>query len=129
MRPDLVEAWLMLGDLTFNGSGLLGRPWVDAREAHERALALDPQNGIALSRLAAIAAREGRRAEFDSLTERLLRLNPSPWLASNIRGIRAVLLGDTAELARFMAELRTRPDDAAQLGAGLVAWFTGASGG
>jgi len=124
VRPDLAESWLMLGDLTWTNSTLIGRPWVDSREAYERALALDPQNGIALSRLVAIAAREQRRAEFDSLTERLLRLDPSSWLASNTRGIRAVVRGDTAELARFIAELRTRPDRDAQLGAGIVTWFT-----
>jgi tetratricopeptide (TPR) repeat protein len=123
-RPDLAESWLLLGDLTWSYGTIIGRPWVDAREAYERALALDPQNGIALSRLVAISARERRGAEFDSLTERLLRLDPSAWLASNTRGIRAVVRGDTAELARFVAELRTRPDRDAQLGAGIVTWFT-----
>jgi serine/threonine-protein kinase len=129
VRPELAEAWVRLGELTLYGGGLLGGPWVDAREALERALALEPQDdrdlfGI-LFGLAAIAAREGRRAEFDSLTGRLLQLNPSPWLASNLRGQHAVVMGDTAELARFMADLRTRPDPWAQSSAGAVTWFTG----
>ena len=125
MRPDLVEPWLWLGGLTYGKGPLLGRPWVDAREAYERALALEPENLRALDGLAAIAAREGRRAELDSLTERLLRLNPPHWIASNLRGQRAVVMGDTAELARFMADLRTRPDPSAQFGAGGVTWTTG----
>ena len=124
-RPDLAEAWLIFGNLTFNGSGLLGRPWVDAREAFERVLALDPQNGFALSSLADVAAREGRRADLDSLAERLLRLNPPHWVTSYVRAQRAVVLSDSAEVARFMADLRTRPDPWAQSSAGYLVWTTG----
>ena len=68
-HPDDVEAWLILGWLTTEKGYLLGRAWVDGRMAFERVLALDPGNSEAVFWLAAIAAREGRRADLDSLTE------------------------------------------------------------
>jgi DNA-binding SARP family transcriptional activator/TolB-like protein len=124
-HPDDAEAWFILGWLTQEKAHLLGRAWVDAREPYERALALDPRSAAAVFWLAAIAAREGRRTDLDSLTDRLLRLNPHPYWAGTARGQRAVALGDTAGEARFVAELRTRPDGWAQTSGGLVLWTTG----
>jgi tetratricopeptide (TPR) repeat protein len=121
-HPDDAEAWLLLGWLTLEKGHLLGRAWVDAREAYERALALDPENADAVWWLAAIAAREGRRSDLDALTDRLLRLKPHPY---NAVGQRAIALGDTAGEARFVADLRTRPDRAAQASGGVVTWTTG----
>ena len=124
-HPDDAEAWIMLGRLTLNKGHLLGRAWVDAREPFERALALDPGSAQSVWWLAAIAAREGRLTDLDSLTDRLLRLNPHPFWAGTARGERAIALGDTAGEARFVADLRTRPDAWAQEGGGLVTWTTG----
>jgi DNA-binding SARP family transcriptional activator/TolB-like protein len=123
-HPDDVEAWSMLGLLISGRANLLGRAWVDAREAYERVLALDPQNGLALWTLATIAARDDRRAALDSLTNRFLQLRPDPEYAGDIRGQRAIVLGDAAGLERFVADLRTRPDESAQTGAGLVTYTT-----
>lgn len=124
-HPDDAEAWLFLGWLTLEKGHLLGRAWVDAREAYERVLALDPENAEAVWWLAAIAAREGRRSDLDSLTDRFLRLEPHPYNAANAVGQRAIALGDTAGEARFVADLRTRPDRAAQASGGVVTWTTG----
>jgi serine/threonine protein kinase/tetratricopeptide (TPR) repeat protein len=124
-HPDDTEAWFMLGGLTLDKGHLLGRAWVDAREPYERMLALDPGSAPSVFWLAAIAAREGRRTDLDSLTDRLLRLDPNPVLAGIARAQRAVALGDTAGEARFVAELRTQPDPMAQVGGGLVTWTTG----
>jgi Predicted integral membrane protein len=124
-HPDDAEAWGMLAWLTLVHGNLLGRAWVDAREPYERELALDPENAEALFWLAAIAAREGRRTDLDSLTDRFLRLVPDPVWVGTARGQRAVALGDTAGEARFVAELRTLPDPMAQLSGGVATWTTG----
>jgi serine/threonine-protein kinase len=124
-HPDDAEAWSMLAWLTLHKGHLLGRAWVDAREPFERVLALDPGNWGALWWLANIAAREGRLTDLDSLTDRLLRFDLIPYWKANARGQRAVALGDTAGEARFVADLRTRPDPWAQEGAGIVTWTTG----
>jgi DNA-binding SARP family transcriptional activator/TolB-like protein len=124
-HPDDVYAWFLFAWLTMQRGPLLGHAWVDAREAFERVVALEPGGAVATFWLAAIAAREGRLTELDSLTARLLRLDPDSFWVATARGQRAVALGDTAAEARFVAELRTRPDQWAQQSAGLVTWTTG----
>jgi serine/threonine-protein kinase len=124
-HPDDVEAWSMLALLVSSRGSLAGYAWVDAREANERVLALDPQNAFALWHLATFAARDRRLTDLDSLTNRFLQLQPIPYYAGDIRGQRAVVLGDTAGVERFVAELRARPDEPAQIGAGVVTMTTG----
>jgi hypothetical protein len=123
-HPDDIEAWDILGCIIFTKGQLLGLAWIDAREPDERTLRLDPQSAGALFMLAFIAAREGRRVDLDSLTERLLRLEPASEFAGDLRGQRAIVLGDSAGLERFVADLRSRPDPRAQRGAGLVTHTT-----
>lgn len=123
-HPDDIEAWDILGWIIFTKGHLLGLAWIDAREPDERTLRLDPQSAGALFMLAFIAAREGRRVDLDSLTERLLRLEPASEFAGDLRGQRAIVLGDSAGLERFVADLRSRPDPRAQRGAGLVTHTT-----
>jgi tetratricopeptide (TPR) repeat protein len=125
VRPDDPEGWNQLAYVTRQKAHLLGGARVDSREAFERALALDPENADALWWLAGIAATERRLPVLDSLTNRLLRLDPIPWLAGNARGRRAIMMGDTAGEARFVAELREQPDPSAKMSAGLVAHTTG----
>jgi tetratricopeptide (TPR) repeat protein len=125
VRPDDPEGWLHLAYVTLWKGNLVGRTWVDSREAFERALALGPEDALALWWLAGIAATERRLSDLDSLTNRLLRLDPIPWLANNARGRRAIMMGDTAGEARFVAELRELPDWWAQGSGGVVAWTTG----
>ena len=115
----------MYAQVTLSKGSLLGRAWVDAREGFERALALDPENADAVWWLAAIAATERRLPALDSLTNRLQQLNAPPWLAVNAQGLRAIMMGDTAGEARFVADLRKRPDPWAAPSAGVVAWLTG----
>ncbi len=125
LYPDEPEGWGLLADVTLRKGHLLGRAWVDAREAYERALALGPEIAPVIWWLAAIAASERRLSDLDLLTNRLIRLNPDPWWAGNARGQRAIMIGDTAGEARFVAELRERPDPWAQSSAGVVTWTTG----
>jgi serine/threonine-protein kinase len=124
-HPDDVYAWFLFAWLRMQRGPLLGHAWVDAREGFERVVALEPGGAVATFWLAAIAAREGRLADLDSLTDRLLRLDPDSFWVETARGQRAVALGDTAAEARFAADLRTRPDQWAQQSAGLVTWTTG----
>ena len=84
VRPDDAEAWFMYADVTLSKGSLLGRAWVDSREAFERALALDPENAEAIWWLAAIAARERRLPALDSLTNRLLQLDAGPLVARSM---------------------------------------------
>jgi len=124
-HPDDVYAWFVLGWLTMEKGHLLGRAWVDAREPFERVVALEPEGAVATFWLAAIAAREGRLVDLDRLTARLLQLDPDSFWVATARGQRAVALGDTGGEARFVADLRTRPDRWAQESGGLVSWTTG----
>lgn len=124
VHPDDADAWYMLAQITQRKGHLMGRAWVDAREPYERVLALDPRNAIAVWWLAAIAAREGRRSELDSLTDRLFQLHPEPFFALSARGQRAIVFGDTAQEAAYRAELRTRKDLWAQMNGGLVTFTT-----
>jgi tetratricopeptide (TPR) repeat protein len=125
VRPDDGGAWLMYAFVTLTKGSLLGRARVDAREAFERALALDPENADAIWWLFTIAATERRLPALDSLTNRLLQLDAPPWYSLNAQGLRAIMMGDTAGEAQFFADLRQRPDPWAQPSAGLVAWLTG----
>jgi tetratricopeptide (TPR) repeat protein len=125
VRPDDAEAWFMYASITLAKGSLLGRAWVDAREGFERALALGPENAEAIWWLAGIAATERRLPALDSLTNRLLQLDAAPWLGVNAQGLRAIMMGDTAGEARFIADLRVRPDPWAQPSAGVVFWLTG----
>ena len=125
VRPDDPEGWNQLAHVTLEKAHLLGGARVDSREAFERQLALDPENADALWWLAGIAATERRLPLLDSLTNRLLRLDPIPWLAGNARGRRAIMMGDTAGEAHFVAELREQPDPSAKMSAGLVAYTIG----
>jgi len=68
---------------------------------------------------------ERRLPALDSLTNRLLQLDGPPWMARNAQGLRAVVMGDSAGEARFVADLRVRPDPWAAPSAGVVAWVSG----
>ena len=124
-RPDDPEGWLLLATVTLWKGNLVGRVWVDSREPFERALTLGPENPVALWWLAGIAARERRLRDLDSLTNRLLQLDPGPWLAVPARGQRAIMMGDTAGETRFVADLRELPDLLAQLSGGVVVFTSG----
>ena len=66
-HPDNVEAWFMLGETLFHYNPIRGRPPLEARQAFERVLALDPTNTHAILHLARLAALDGRDGELDSL--------------------------------------------------------------
>jgi tetratricopeptide (TPR) repeat protein len=117
--PNDFEAWSQWGDVLMHGS------WLDAREPFERVLSMEPRDAHALWSLSNIAARQRRVGELDSLTRRLLQGNPGPLEAMAVRAQRAIVVGDTAELARFMAEMRKASDDLAQPTIGFLTFTTG----
>jgi DNA-binding SARP family transcriptional activator/tetratricopeptide (TPR) repeat protein len=93
--PQDVGAWLQLGELLLNGNPLRGRSAREARDAFERVLAEDPDQGDALVYLARIAVLEGKSAEADSLLRRAEAGSPSGG-ALDIRVIRALALDGSA---------------------------------
>jgi len=108
--PDDMEAWLQYGELLFHQNPLRGRSATEARTAYEHVLALDPDDEESLLHLARIASLEGRTAEVDSLTRRLLRLTSSGELLE-LRAFRAFALGDRDSWKRVTREMRERPPD------------------
>jgi tetratricopeptide (TPR) repeat protein len=128
-NPEDLEATFQLADLIHSWSGHLGRSWLDARELFERLLTIDPDHHDARFHLSLIAARERRLEQLDTLTDRLLadgRLRKFPPPGSGFYpGQRAVAFGDTAGIARFIADLRKSDDAIAQWTGGAVVFATG----
>jgi tetratricopeptide (TPR) repeat protein len=123
-RPDDLEATFQLGTLIHGRGPALGRSWLDARELLERVRSMDPEHQGAMVYLSSLAARERRLEQLDSLTDRILPTisPPNEWF---YRGQRAVASGDTAEIERFIATLRTAGEDIAQPMGGAVTYTTG----
>ena len=103
--PDDVEAWYQLGELAFHRNAERGRPLGEAREPFARVLRLDPVNEEARLHLVRVAAREGRRAEVDSLVRDVLGRMP-PHRGLELRAFRALTLGSRAEGEAALDELR-----------------------
>jgi tetratricopeptide (TPR) repeat protein len=59
------------------------------------------------------------------MTQRLIQVNPHPVRAAMARAQRAIVVGDTAELGRFISEMRKASDDPAQPAVGFVTFTTG----
>ena len=106
-HPDNVEAWYNLGEVLFHYSAVRGRTMSDARPAFERAVFLDPQNTDARLHLLDIAAKDGRRADFDSL---LAGADPKNPYIIRRRALRAFAGGTRAEQDSVLAEMRTTSD-------------------
>ncbi|MBI4408139.1 MAG: tetratricopeptide repeat protein, partial [Gemmatimonadetes bacterium] len=119
--PDDVEAWYELGEVVLHTGAFRGQSLSDAREPFERAVALDPQHMAALTHLTNVAAAEGKKAELDSLTRRVLAIGgQEQW---ELRAQAAFALADTAEQARVLAEIRRRGDGG--IAPFYVAWSAG----
>lgn len=125
--PNQFEAWLGLGGTLFHSGIFLGRSWDEARVAYQHATAVDPWDAHPLWYLTYIAAREGRLAELDSITNRLLQLEPGAFAPADlvVRGQRAVLKRDAAEVERFVATVEGLSAEQVQLTGGMVTWTTG----
>ena len=105
--PENVEAWLQLGEVLFHSRPSRGHPLGVARKAFERVLTFQPEHTSALLHMARIAASEGRRADLDSLTRRILKLSPGGDWAIEVRAMQAFATRDRAAQRRVTEELRT----------------------
>jgi DNA-binding SARP family transcriptional activator/TolB-like protein len=125
LYPNDLEAWTQWGQVLFHGGSRIANSWFEAREPFERALSMDPRDANLLWHLSNIAARQRRVGALDSLTQRLIQASPHPGRAAMARAQRAIVVGDTAELARFMSEMRKASDDPAQPVVGFLTFTTG----
>jgi tetratricopeptide (TPR) repeat protein len=108
--PDDVEAWSQLGEVLHHYGPLEGRPMSAAREAFERVLFYEPDEVTALVHLVRTAAREGNRTQLDSLVRRAIELTPEGDRAVEMRTLRALTIGDTAERRIVLADLEHATD-------------------
>ena len=108
--PTDVEAWYYLADLVYHwGAWSLGKPASESRVEWARVLALEPNDASALIHLARLAAADGDHAGFDSLTNRLVTLNPSSDLAPEVRALRAFAFAGGVERAAVATEFAREP--------------------
>jgi DNA-binding SARP family transcriptional activator len=123
--PDDAEGWNGLGETLFHGNPDRGRTSYEARAPFERARALGlPAGGEPLFHLISIAAAEERTAALDSLVAEYVQLRPDGWLAVMAMTQRAVLLDDSAGLARLAEQLRSGTPAEAQFTVLLAALGT-----
>ena len=108
-HPDDVEGWYQLGEVLFHGNALRGRSLVESRMPFERALGLEPGHTGAMTHLARVAALEGRSAEADSLTLRLMSVD-STWYA-HLAPLHAYLAHDPTALHDALSLLRRTNDE------------------
>ena len=108
--PDDVEAWYGLGEVLFHTNPMRGRSCVEAEEAFERVLALEPDNPAALSHALRLALRQGRSGRADSLVARLDSLEAPPRTAE-FHALRAFAHGNQTERAAALAEIRASDND------------------
>lgn len=102
---DDVEAWFRLGEVLFHYGPRQGRSLDEAREAFERAVALEPEHVPALWHLARIAARRGHNERVAELAEQIRRLQPEGDRLLEINALEACVLGNAAERARVLENL------------------------
>lgn len=149
--PDAVEGWRYLGDARRWYAWQLGRSVAEEAEiAYQRALALDPDNRVALNGLALVAYFDGRKARGDSLWERTfgrhwvppedsagraryfasLESREREVLANRVWGISLVTdsLTDAARIAALITDRARRPDSDPAVGHVLAAWVQLARG-
>jgi tetratricopeptide (TPR) repeat protein len=97
-HPDDAESWFMLGDNIIHSAPITGRSVSEAREPFERALHFGlPESAYVLHHLGWIAGIEGRYDDFLVLVDRIIEQFPNNDFATEIRGIRAFLIGSTEE--------------------------------
>ncbi|MFQ5678025.1 MAG: BTAD domain-containing putative transcriptional regulator [Gemmatimonadota bacterium] len=109
LRPSHAEAWEQLGELRFHWGPSLGHASLEAREALERAVALEPSRVEPIVHLARLAARERNVAELDSLTLLAHAYRATGRWALELEALRAFLSGDLARQERAIRAVAAAP--------------------
>ncbi len=107
--PTDVEAWAGLGEMWFHANPWRGRSFQESRAAWEQVLRLEPHNIGATWHLAYVSARQGNRAELDSLT-RTIQTTVAGGADLSVRAIRAVAMQHTEAQDDVLSDL-ARADD------------------
>ena len=115
--PTFIAARQGFGELLFHYNAMQGRSMDEARVEFERVVAGEPRHYVALWHLALIAAQEGRRDDVDSLTSRLLSLEPDAVRMLEVESLRYAALDDAPAFDRLLARLRDA-DESLLLGVG-----------
>lgn len=103
-HPSATEAWYEMGEVLFHGNPPQGRPLVDARDAFERTLRLDPRNFSAVIHLSRIAAALHDSATLGRLTRSGIDSNPDVAQRGELLLLRALSLGDDGARRLFLAQ-------------------------
>ena len=103
-RPEQLEGWLQLGEVTFHYGPLLGIPPDSAERAFARALLLAPNDLSALHHLLRLRARRGASPTLDALVSRTLAMGPDVPRTLEIRAIHAAVRGDEPSVAAIEAD-------------------------
>jgi tetratricopeptide (TPR) repeat protein len=103
--PDDVERRLQLAEVMFHFAWRRGRSFADAEPELRRVLRLEPSHAPALVHLAQIALHQGRRAEADTLTRRLMASYGEHPSAAWMGTLNAVATGDDRALDARLGDL------------------------
>jgi DNA-binding SARP family transcriptional activator/predicted negative regulator of RcsB-dependent stress response len=103
--PTDFDAAFYLAEIQFHWGPSFGTPADASAPAWDRVLQLQPDNAGAIIHRMRIAASEFDSASFESLSEHLLRLDPSPDHQIEVRALRAFSFGDSASQAASSAEI------------------------
>ncbi len=123
--PDEMEAWLDLSEVLFHANPLYGRSFTESRETLTRVLEFDPNFSTGLIHLVRVAAYEGDAAAVDSISRKLLDLDPDPGRNLEVATMRAIGMRDSTAL-RSVVERFSAGDE---LGVALSSWVAAMYGG
>ncbi|HEY4216825.1 MAG TPA: BTAD domain-containing putative transcriptional regulator [Gemmatimonadaceae bacterium] len=99
------DAAFYLAEIQFHWGPSFGSPADASAPAWDHVLQLQPNNAGAIIHRMRIAASEFDSASFESLSARLLRLDPSPDHQIEVRALRAFSFGDSASQAAATGEI------------------------
>ncbi len=107
--PDDVEAWGLLGQLTFHYNPYRGRSAMEARYPLTRAVSLDPGHAGSLVHLLQLAAHEEHREELQELSDQFLHRCHDADAELLVRVIRAAALDDRDALRQIAGQVSEVP--------------------
>jgi len=107
--PDDVEAWHLVGLTRMWYAWQRGRPFLDARQALDRALTIDSLYPDAIYHAFALSVIEAQYGAADSLMKVAPRASVGPWADAN-HGLLTFTLGSSSAQLRFIRRLEGADD-------------------